>query len=49
MSEFAIACCDATMIITSAINITTPMARIDIEFIIFGFLNAAAYVIVTQP
>jgi hypothetical protein len=39
MSEFAIACCDATVIVTIAINITIaiPATGVEIELILFGF------------
>jgi hypothetical protein len=39
MSEFAIACCDATVIVTIAINITIaiPATEVEIELILFGF------------
>ncbi|MGA9084923.1 MAG: hypothetical protein WB390_20905 [Pseudolabrys sp.] len=39
MSEFAIACCDATVIVTIAINITIaiPATGVEFELILFGF------------
>lgn len=37
MSEFAIACCDATVIINTAINIAIAATRVEIELIVFGF------------
>ena len=37
MSEFAFACCDATMITNTAINVAIPAARVEIELIVFAF------------